>query len=80
MSEPIHGHDVMQMMIDSGEDYTRVTLKKAIDEKFGSEARFYTCSAESMTAEMLIDFLEQRGKFIDSGKGFVTDPDKICKH
>jgi len=80
MAERIHGHDVMQMMVASGELYTRKSLREAILKQFGEKARFYTCSAENMTADELIDFLEARGKFRSDGESFTTDPEKICNH
>ncbi len=80
MSEPIHGHEVMKMMIDSGKKYTKETLELDIIEKFGVDARFYTCSAENMTAKEVVDFLESRQRFIEAKEGFSTNPDKICDH
>jgi probable metal-binding protein len=76
----VHGHEVMQMMLDSGSAYTRETLRQAIIDRFGVEARFFTCSAEDMTAEALIEFLAERGKFVSSEEGFNTAPTKICHH
>lgn len=70
----------MEMMLSSGHTYTRDSLETAIVERFGSEARFHTCSAENMTPRELVNFLVARNKFIDTGEGFVTDPDKICDH
>ncbi len=78
--EQIHGHEVMQMMMRSEKAYTRETLSREVAEKFGSDARFYTCSADNMTAEELINFLEQKGKFVGGAGGFRTDPDKMCNH
>lgn len=60
--------------------FTRASLKQAIDEHFGADARFHTCSASEMDAEALIAFLAQRGKFIESAQGFQTHADKICNH
>ena len=80
MSEPIHGHEVMQMMVDSAQTYTRASLKVAMEARFGAEARFYTCSAQDLTAEALIEFLAQKGKFIDQETGFSTAQEKICNH
>ena len=80
MTNPIHGHEVMQMMVESPETFTRASLKTAIDNRFGPDARFFTCSAENMTAEELIGFLAQKGKFIDREGGFSTSPEKICSH
>ncbi len=76
----IHGHEVLNMMLQAGHGFTRASLEQAILETFGSEARFYTCSAQDMTAAELIDFLEQRGKFVPVDEGFNTRPDKICNH
>ena len=80
MSESIHGHEVMEMMITSGKSYTKKSLEDEITGKYGVEALFYTCSAENMTAKELVDFLGSRNKFIDGSEGFSTDPDQICDH
>lgn len=78
--EDIHGHEVMRMMVESGASYDEASLKAAIVERFGPDARFCTCSASGMTADELIQFLAQRGKFVSSGDGFSTSPDQICDH
>lgn len=70
----------MQMMVESPESFTRASLKTAIDNRFGPDARFFTCSAENMTADELILFLAQKGKFVERGEGFSTLPEKICSH
>jgi len=76
----IHGHEVMKMMLASGKAYTKTTLVKDIVGTFGKDARFYTCSADSMTAPELVAFLEAKGKFVPRKGGFETDANKICKH
>ncbi len=76
----IHGHEVMQMMMRSGKAYTRESLRAAIIEEFGPDARFYTCSADSMTADELIAFLQARGKFVEAPGGITTEPGKMCNH
>lgn len=80
MNHSIHGHEVMHFMLENSGNFTRQSLKEAIAQRFGNEARFHTCSAEGMDAEQLIDFLAAKGKFIDSGEGFNTQPEKICNH
>ena len=70
----------MQMMVESGEAYTRVSLETAIKQRFGADARFYTCSAEGMTAPELIAFLEAKGKFMPAPGGFAINPDRVCQH
>lgn len=80
MAAQIHGHEVMEMMIESGKRYTRGSLRADIIRRFGETARFYTCSADNMTSDELIAFLQARGKFVDVGDGFKTDPDRLCNH
>ncbi|WCG81713.1 YecH family metal-binding protein [Pectobacterium sp. A5351] len=76
----IHGHEVLQMMIASGGSFTTEQLISTIEARFGNEARFHTCSAENMTASMLVQFLSERGKFIPQDAGFTTSANKICQH
>ncbi|MCF7824620.1 MAG: YecH family protein [Candidatus Marinimicrobia bacterium] len=78
--DKIHGHEVMHMMVNSGKSYSRETLRSAIHENFGAETRFFTCSAENMNADELIQFLESKGKFQPAEGGFTTAPEKICNH
>ncbi len=80
MNPSVHGHDVMHMMLELGGQFTRESLKAAIDTRFGSDARFHTCSAADMTAEQLIDFLQEKGKFVATDAGFNTREEHICQH
>ena len=80
MSQSIHGHEVMEMMLEEGGHFTRASLKEAIEAHFGADARFHTCSASEMDVAALIDFLAERGKFIESEQGFQTRADKVCNH
>lgn len=76
----IHGHEVLNMMIDSGESFSTASLITAIEQHFGADARFHTCSLQDLTAAQLVDFLASRGKFIPSDNGFNTHSSKICQH
>ncbi|GHD90429.1 YecH family metal-binding protein [Pseudocitrobacter faecalis] len=78
--ESIHGHEVLNMMIASGESYSKESLVLAIENRFGESARFHTCSAENMTAAELVAFLEKKGKFVPVDAGFTTAESKICRH
>lgn len=80
MSESIHGHAVLHMMLDQGLSYSRQSLSAAIVERFGSAARFHSCSAEGLDAAALVEFLADKGKFVEAGSGFTTTPDHICAH
>lgn len=76
----IHAHEVMHLMLEQGGDFSRESLAEAITGRFGAHARFYSCSAEGMDVQQVIDFLESRGKFVATTGGFNTAQDKICNH
>lgn len=78
--ESIHGHEVIEMIVDSGVPWKRDELLATIDSRWGADARFHTCSAEGMDSAALIQFLSMRGKFIESDDGVVMDRTKVCDH
>lgn len=78
MADQIHGHEVIHMMTAAGKHYTRETLRADIEARFGADARFCTCSAQDLTADGLITFLEGRGKFATHADGFSMIPGKTC--
>ena len=80
LSSQTHGHEVIAMMLESGQVFTRNSLTSAIEARFGADARFYTCSAEGLTPGELIDFLDGRGKFAPRAGGFTIDAAKVCRH
>ena len=65
MNPSIHGHEVLHFMLENEAGFTRQGLKEAIEQRFGIDARFHTCSAEGMNTEALIDFLAAKGKFVE---------------
>lgn len=74
----VHGHEVLRMM--EGNSYaTAAELISAIDAKFGTDARFHTCSTSDMDAAALVAFLESKGKFKPTDGGFTMDRRKVCK-
>ncbi len=80
MSQSVHGHEVMHLMLELGGEFSRASLKQAIAARFGEQCRFHTCSAEDMDAEQLIDFLQAKGKFVEGEQGFNTREEHICQH
>jgi probable metal-binding protein len=80
MQTQIHGHEVIAMISESKQAYTRDSLTAAIVARFGADARFHTCSAEGMTAPELVTFLETRGKFMPIDGGFTINPARVCAH
>ncbi len=40
--DSIHGHEVLNMMIESGEQYTHASLEAAIKARFGENRHVFT--------------------------------------
>lgn len=76
----IHAHEVMHMMLEQDEGFSRESLAQAITEQFGADAMFCSCSANGMDVRAVIEFLERRGKFVARDDGFNTAQEKICNH
>ncbi len=80
IEERIHGHEVLQMMVESGRSFSRISLNQAIEEKYGPQARFYICSGGDMTASELVDTLIAKGKFRGEVDAFQFNPATKCDH
>ncbi len=76
----IHGHAVLELMLEHPEGLTRSELEQAVSLRFGADARFHTCSREDMTTAELVDFLDERGKFETAAGRLATRRDRICNH
>jgi len=78
--ESIHGHEVMHLIADSKLALSKAAWITEIGKTFGPDARFHTCSAENLSAGELLDFLNDRGKFVVEGDAMSLDAEKICQH
>ena len=68
-------------MMEGNTYENKESLIKAIIDKFGAEERFYTCSAEDLSAEELVDFLYERNKFrVTENGNFTVNTSQICDH
>jgi len=76
----VHAHEIMHMMLEHDEGFSRESLAQAITKRFGEDARFHSCSEDGMDVDAVINFLESRGKFVARDDGFNTAQGKICNH
>lgn len=68
-------------MMEGNTYENKESLIKAIIDKFGAEELFYTCSAEDLSAEELVDFLYERNKFrVTENGNFTVNTSQICDH
>ncbi|MGI2259996.1 YecH family metal-binding protein [Shewanella sp. GXUN23E] len=80
MSKSIHGHDVMALMQAQAKPLTAAELKQLMQDTFGIDVTYHTCSKEGMSADELITFLRSKKKFIESDAGWQVDSRRICNH
>jgi len=80
MSESIHGHEVMEMILTAEPPLSRNELSEAVKSRFGDTPRFHTCSAHDMTLEELLQFLDRRGKVVEVDGVLGTSRGQICDH
>ncbi|MCF1429687.1 MAG: YecH family protein [Shewanella sp.] len=59
---------------------TEAALKQLMQEFFGKDVSYHTCSKEGMSADELIAFLRSKKKFIESDAGWQVDSRRICNH
>ena len=78
--EEIHGHEVLEMMVQADCNFSRESLIAAIGERFGAESRFCTCSGGNMDAAELVDMLTSKGKFVGPDTAFRFDTGRRCDH
>ncbi|MDQ8202348.1 YecH family metal-binding protein [Pelagicoccus sp. SDUM812003] len=76
----VHAHEILEMMLASGESYTNESLSAKILERFGAQARFHTCSGSGMDAYEIVDHLWMKGKFTGDPSGFQFLPGSRCDH
>ncbi len=73
-----HGHELLDMMQKSGKTYSRESLLADIELTFGRYPRFHICDMQHLDAEMLVDILTARGKFVGTPDAFAFNPATRC--
>ena len=79
-ADSIHGHEVIAMIHSAATPFNRQTLAVEVARRFGSEARFHTCSPGRMTLDQLLDLLVAKGKLCEAGGVLRMDMSKVCGH
>ena len=80
MTEPIHGHEIINLVFDHPEGIEIEHLTTLVANTYGADARYYTCSAEDLTLQELLSFLADRDKVqLVEGKVFPGGA-PACNH
>ncbi|CAD6365264.1 putative metal-binding protein [Shewanella putrefaciens] len=80
MSDSVHGHDVMALMVAHGDAILKSELISLMAQTFGESVRYHTCSIEGLTASELIDFLVTKGKCQETLQGMTVVAGRQCHH
>ncbi len=80
MPNDVHGHAVLEMILDAPAPMTRHGVLSAAKARFGAEARYYTCSAAAMTIEDLLEFLVARRKISIADDVVTAYRERMCSH
>ena len=80
MQEPLHAHEVLNLVVNNPGKFTVDTLKEEVNTQFGSEARFTNCSGYIFDVDRLLQFLSSRGKIEINESGIDPVRHNICQH
>lgn len=76
-----HVHSVLEMLDQAGKALSLSEIEALIVEKFGSAAKFSSCSISEMAPKQVIEFLLARQKIAESEPGkFVLNIYNSCGH
>ncbi len=80
MSQSVHGHNVLNMLLAEDTSYTLASLKQAVVTEYGEDVRFYTCSQQDLTFDALLAFLLDRQKVVQDGETIAANRERMCSH
>jgi probable metal-binding protein len=78
--QSIHGHEILKLLIDAKDPYTRERLNHEIKEKYGEQARFHACAGSDMTLDGLMEYLSVRGKIQEKNGRLYSSAEQMCSH
>ncbi|UJF19300.1 YecH family protein [Vibrio sp. SS-MA-C1-2] len=80
MTTKLHGHIVLNTLIDAKEPLTLAALQAKMISEHGENLEFHTCSQQGLSLEALIEFFIGKGKVTKDGELLLSDPNRICHH
>lgn len=81
MNSVFHIHDVLDYLYSNPEKKSEAELSEVIENKFGKEANFFSCSIENMDIAAAIQFMKDRQKIVEVSAGlYSADPNNKCHH
>ena len=78
MPESQHGHQIVQILLDSAGPMTADALRNEAARRFGAIAHYHTCGATELTFDDLLAFLLERGKITEREGKLLAHSELIC--
>lgn len=79
-STPIHAHSALDFIAAHDGLWKLEELDSQFSGKFGTDARFFACSADNMTTSDLVAFLLQRQKIFLHENRVYLHRANVCNH
>jgi probable metal-binding protein len=79
MSQTVHGHEILERLVSAGGNLALSALRDAATRDYGEDAKYFTCSAQGMSFDELLEFLSQRNKIAVAGDRVTVFVENICK-
>lgn len=76
----VHGHEIIEFLGTQSEGITAEDLATYVKTTYGSETSFFTCCAENLSLEELLQFLAERGKVAFKDARYFLGDTPPCDH
>jgi probable metal-binding protein len=80
MAADIHGHAILEHLIEAGGVLSLSALRAFAQATHGSDATYHTCSASQMSFDQLLEFLATRNKVTILGEQVTVHAENLCRH
>jgi probable metal-binding protein len=78
MATNVHGHAILERIIDAGGQMPLRELREYALANHGSDAQYFTCSASGMSLDELFDFLSARNKVRIENESIQVFAQNMC--
>lgn len=80
LPESIHGHALLNYIIDQSEPVKVETLRDWAHAIHGKQARYHTCSAKDLSLDDILSFFQTRNKITIEGGAITAAVSHVCSH
>jgi len=78
MTDIIHAHNLLELLLQSDGGITKDALLSEITDRFGDTVQFTNCTENTHTFDQILQFLASRDKIIVKGDTISACKENIC--